>query len=126
MFVRRLLALVVLAVGLLLAVAGFWIGAPVAAGAEPKEPVGVVCVDPWVADHPGDHEPAVNGHWSWWPPGITCTHASGEVYVEPSARDAVEVATLGLLVLLLGVAPTVLVAWRLWRGRPAGPRPGTS
>ncbi len=85
------------------------------AGVPFREPVDTVCYDPWVEAHPGDHEPVVDGKWSWWPPGITCVHASGEAYIEPSPADAVAVGLTGLAVLIFGVAPTLLVTGLVWR-----------
>ncbi len=111
-----MLAVLVLAAGVASSALVFLIGAAPATGAPFREPVSAVCYDPWVKAHPGDFEPEVAGQWSWWPPGVTCVHASGEVFVEPSASDAVRVGMFGLAVLILGVVPAVVVAHLLWRG----------
>ncbi len=119
LLLRRAVALFVIATAAVVAFAAFTIGAAVAAGAEFKEPIGMACVDPWVEAHPGDFEPTVHGRWSWWPPGITCTHASGEVFLTPSASDAVAVTALGLAILASCLGAALAVAVPLWR-KPAG------
>jgi hypothetical protein len=127
-FARTLAGLVLLA-GMAVSDLVFLVGAPAATGAPFREPVGTMCYGPWVEAHPGDHEPAVHGTWSWWPPGITCEHASGEIFVEPSPSDAAAVAAFGVAVLTLGVVPTWLAARMLWwagdshRVRPTVTRP---
>ena len=113
--VVRVVAGLVLLAGLGLSSLVFLLGAPVAAGAPFKEPAGTACFDPWAETHPGDHEPDVQGSWSWWPPGLTCVHASGEVFVEPTPEDTAAVAFVALTVLACGVVPTVLVSRGLWR-----------
>lgn len=112
-FVRTLAGLVLLA-GVTVSALVFLIGAPAATGAPFREPVGTVCYDPWVEAHPRDYEPDVNGTWSWWPPGITCEHASGEIFVEPSPSDAAAVGAFALAVLVFGVVPTWLATRGLW------------
>ncbi len=115
----RTLAALFLLTGLTVSVLVFLIGAGVAAGAEFKEPMETVCYDPWVQTHPGDHEPDVDATWSWWPPGITCIHASGEVFLKPTAPDAVAVGGFGLAVLIFGIVPTLLMTRLTWRlGNP--------
>lgn len=117
LLLRRVFAVLVFMTGTAVCAMVFLVGAPISAGAPTdfQEPVEVVCYDPWVKAHPGDMEPDVEGWWSWWPPGITCVHASGQVYVEPSPSDAFAVAAFGLVVLVLGMGTTVLVPLALWR-----------
>ena len=122
----RIFAVLLLLAGLTASVLVFLIGAGVAAGAEFKEPLESVCYDPWLLAHPGDYEPDLDATWSWWPPGITCRHASGEVFVEPGASDAVAVGGFGLVVLSFGIVPTLLMTRLIWRlGRPRVPGAGT-
>lgn len=102
----------------------FLIGAAAAAGAPFREPVSTACYDPWVKAHPGDFEPEVAGQWSWWPPGITCVHASGEVFAEPSASDAVRVGMFGLVVVIFGIVPAVVAAHLLSGGLKSPRVPG--
>lgn len=119
---RRAAAVLLLVAAAVACTAVFVAGAPVAAGAAFQEPVGTVCVDPWVERHPGDLEPDVDGHWSWWPPGITCVHEGGAVFLEPTASDAAAVGLFGVVVLLFGLGPTVPVARWLWRGHSPADR----
>lgn len=116
---RRTLAVLLLATGLAVSALVFLVGAPAMAGAPFREPVGTVCYDPWLETHPGDYEPDVSGTWSWWPPGITCRHASGEVFLEPSASKAAAVGVFGFAVLILGGAPTLVMTRLLWAAREA-------